>query len=165
MKISYEWVAGIIEGEGHFSLNERDNSMSVVVSMTDLDVLASLRETTGVGNITGPYSDKRGDHRKPIWRWTTTKREDMVHLCEEIRPFLHERRSAQLDEALSGLKPKGLNRSNANKNKEICKHGHKFTEENTYRRPNGNRSCKTCQRVNRKRYKLEKNNTRSSAKT
>ena len=32
----------------------------------------------------------------------------------------------------------------ANGEKTHCKHGHEFTEENTYRYPDGSRECKTC---------------------
>lgn len=35
---------------------------------------------------------------------------------------------------------------NGHANKTHCKHGHEFTEENTYRRKN-ERSCRTCNRV------------------
>ena len=30
--------------------------------------------------------------------------------------------------------------------KTFCKHGHEFTPENTYTRPNGRRECRTCQK-------------------
>lgn len=39
-----------------------------------------------------------------------------------------------------------------NKAKTHCKHGHEFTPENTYLRPdNGNRMCKACNRLSNKR--------------
>lgn len=31
-------------------------------------------------------------------------------------------------------------------NSKTCKHGHEWTDENTYHNPNGKRQCKTCRR-------------------
>ena len=33
-----------------------------------------------------------------------------------------------------------------------CKHGHEFTEENTYVKPSGIRQCRTCKRINYKKF-------------
>ena len=37
-----------------------------------------------------------------------------------------------------------------------CIHGHEFTEKNTYIKPNGTRSCKTCKRATKKRLEWKK---------
>lgn len=37
--------------------------------------------------------------------------------------------------------------------KTKCKNGHKFTDENTYIKPNGNRNCKTCRLDSTRRYR------------
>lgn len=37
--------------------------------------------------------------------------------------------------------------------KTHCKHGHEFTEENTYRDPSGERHCRTCKRAAHRRWK------------
>lgn len=41
----------------------------------------------------------------------------------------------------------GRHGSLENKNRIICSNGHKFTKENTYIRPNGNRTCRICNRL------------------
>ena len=40
-----------------------------------------------------------------------------------------------------------------NRDKIFCDSGHPFNEENTYRRPNGKRSCKACHRIADNAYK------------
>lgn len=41
-------------------------------------------------------------------------------------------------------------------NKTHCPRGHEYTEENTYRRPKGQRACKTCDREHTRRYQAAK---------
>jgi hypothetical protein len=41
------------------------------------------------------------------------------------------------------------------KSKTHCKHGHKFTEENTYNRPDGGRECRSCSRKHKSNYKAK----------
>jgi len=36
---------------------------------------------------------------------------------------------------------------------KFCKHGHAFTKANTYIRPNGNKTCRTCQTQTVQRYR------------
>lgn len=40
--------------------------------------------------------------------------------------------------------------------KTHCKHGHEFTPDNIYRKPNGGRGCKKCRRVTDRRSKLKR---------
>ena len=42
---------------------------------------------------------------------------------------------------------------NQNKNKTHCKRGHRFSKENTYITPNGERTCKTCQNMHQKKWR------------
>lgn len=96
------WVAGIIEGEGCFSLvrNGRCVNAVIIVKMTDLDVIQRLQKVSEVGRITGPY--KRGKvHWKPQWMWRVTKRADLLALCHLIRPWLCSRRTRRMAEILS----------------------------------------------------------------
>lgn len=43
-----------------------------------------------------------------------------------------------------------------NAQKTHCIHGHEFTSENTYIRPNGSRNCKICQRVRERKAEQRK---------
>lgn len=36
-----------------------------------------------------------------------------------------------------------------------CQHGHEFTPENTYRRPNGSRQCRACRAAHRRSYRTK----------
>lgn len=45
------------------------------------------------------------------------------------------------------------------KRKTHCHEGHEFTPENTYRRPDGNRTCRACNREAVRRYATRKSTT------
>lgn len=151
MNLDYAWVAGVIEGEGHFSSDIPNNTASIVVSMTDKDVIESLKESAdGLGVINGPYSHKDRPDHKPMWRWTVTKRADFLHVAEQIMPYLHQRRRSRLQKVIDGFRPFCLVRRNPNINKTHCIRGHEFTPENTYITPRGTRNCKECRRTNQR---------------
>ena len=50
----------------------------------------------------------------------------------------------------------GDNLAAINARKTHCKHGHEFTEGNTYRYPDGRRLCKICNIINTKTYWLKR---------
>lgn len=58
----------------------------------------------------------------------------------------------------SHLRPLTLSKnvSEARARKTHCKHGHEFTPENTFRKPNGGRGCRTCQRRSVSEYRARK---------
>lgn len=108
------WIAGIIEGEGCISIRKRARGrdydpakgyryeFSVHVSMTDRDVIEALQEKSGFGSVREvktPALIKRGN--KTLYRWSVTKRSELEELCKLILPYLFERRSAKVNEALS----------------------------------------------------------------
>ena len=48
-------------------------------------------------------------------------------------------------------------------NKTHCKHGHAYTPENTYRKPNGRRNCRQCLRLAEARYSARMKEKRRAA--
>lgn len=118
-----EWVAGIMEGEGYFSINFRDNPnhnprFQVGVVMTDEDVIRSLHRATGLGSVRGPHKQPGGnDKHKVRWTWGVQRREDVHTLLSAIYPYMHSRRREQIDRILGWLdflrddeSPRGIRR-------------------------------------------------------
>jgi len=103
--INIAWLAGIIEGEGNFYLRELGNyfSIKIKVRMTDLDVLEKCFKITKIGNINGPYKNKKNLTYKDIWGWEVTKKTDSLELIKVIYPHLLSRRKAKIDEYLKQI--------------------------------------------------------------
>jgi hypothetical protein len=111
------WAAGIIEGEGCFSMfqrKDRANTMAshISVEMTDEDIIRRLHKVLGVGTITGPHTRKRKDqssaNRKPTWIWTAHKKEDQLDTLIKIGPYLGSRRKEKAIELFKHLEERIL---------------------------------------------------------
>lgn len=105
------WVAGLIEGEGTFSIG-KDHSCRMSVRMTDEDVLIRAHAAFG-GTLAGPYQEV--PRVKPIWCWSITRREILIPFLNMILPHMGDRRSARIQELLEHCEqfPKGRPRVNA----------------------------------------------------
>jgi len=59
--VNMAWLAGLVEGEGCIRLQKSNKSVgaSVIVQMTDGDVIERLQSITGLGCVTGPYYKKK----------------------------------------------------------------------------------------------------------
>ena len=58
------------------------------------------------------------------------------------------------DTERENMRDRTRNGNDHNANKTHCKYGHEYTEENTrYRRDNGYRQCRACNKIYRKRYR------------
>jgi hypothetical protein len=101
------WLAGIIEGEGHFGrmtrkYESKKNGLVVysypfcAVTSTDLDVIESVKKVAGCGYIR-KRKWKAQEHHKDQWHWTCAAREDFINLLERIYPYMHSRRKAKID--------------------------------------------------------------------
>lgn len=90
------WIAGIIEGEGCFFYNK---GFTIVVAMTDLDVIERIRDWVGSGRIYGPYP--RPDGRKPMNQWVL-RHQEARELAAAIFPLLGRRRQLKLSEIFQG---------------------------------------------------------------
>lgn len=135
--VRWAWVAGLLEGDGCFTVNQGSGVVSAV--MTDKDTIDRLHSWTGVGTVRGPYHNANGLNVKPLYHWSTGRKEDVIFVIDKVLPYLLERRAARAAEVRSIA----VNQPTRSSDWTHCKHGHEFTEENTYRYQ-GNRSCRTC---------------------
>jgi hypothetical protein len=104
----FAWVVGILEGEGCFKIHpsRKTNSKEyfypqVEVNMADEDTIRRIHEFSGIGNVQGPYVDKRNPTYSPMWRWSVQKHQDALKLMKEVLPFMSARRSTKIKEILS----------------------------------------------------------------
>ncbi len=97
------WVAGILEGEGCFYTKVVKNGESfslatrIIVSMTDKDVLIRFQHLCG-GWIGGPYLPRKSVRQ--VWSWNLWGA-NAVALMKKVRPYMGERRSRKIDEAVA----------------------------------------------------------------
>ena len=87
------WVGAMIEAEGHIGLRSRGEgytpAANFCVTNTSIEILSTLLRLTGVGRVyfcPDPRPDKLG--HLPVWRWHIIRKEDMVAVGGQIRPYL-----------------------------------------------------------------------------
>lgn len=102
--VDLAWLAGLIEGEGTLTTQvERGNvRWHLRVAMTDQDVIAHVHAIAGVGHMReqrAPSHTARG--AKPVWVWDVTRRDDLFEIVTALRPYMHTRRAARMDEFLA----------------------------------------------------------------
>ena len=111
------WVAGIVEGEGSISVNQRrrysGNTYTyplVCVGMADEDVVRRLQEWTGVGRVTGPHLPpvRAAAGHKPQWQWNVNNIATVEALMEALWPLLGERRRVQVSQVRSKVAERTL---------------------------------------------------------
>ena len=112
---AYAWAAGVLEGEGCFSIhrrNDRSNTLNTAIhcEMTDEDVVVRLRDIFEVGsvNIRANVSG-RNDHRrrKATWIWSAQSKRDVLEVILRVLPYLGERRKAKAKELLASIEERG----------------------------------------------------------
>jgi len=102
------WAAGLFEGEGSFSVRTANSRQAVItIASTDRDVIERFAEVVqGENPVRGPNavgSSAKGF--KPIYRWQSARWAEIKRIGELMRPWLSERRTAQLDKVLSFCPP------------------------------------------------------------
>ena len=85
------WLAGLVEGEGCFQYS-KSRCLSLVIAMTDEDVLRKARAISGMGHVYGPT--RPGGVRKAYWRWAVNRQADTYALMIALYPWLGSRRQA-----------------------------------------------------------------------
>lgn len=95
----YAWAAGVLEGEGSFTLHNR-NYPRVTCSMTDKDILDRLVAVLG-GRVTERLRKNSGQpHWKPAWSWYVCGNEAAA-VMRLVHPWMGERRGARIDHVLA----------------------------------------------------------------
>lgn len=105
----WAWIAGLLEGEGCFSLHqrkERRNTKSCAIhcEMTDEDVIRKLHLLSGVGTVNFRPSRK---NRKPTWIWSVQKKVDILEILLGIAPFMGQRRLEKISELMEHIENAG----------------------------------------------------------
>lgn len=90
------WLAGLFEGEGYISLLP-SQGIRVGINMTDKDVLEKAHWLFG-GRFDKPT---RREPYKTLYRWLITNWTDAIELLDVIRPYMGERRTSKIGEALA----------------------------------------------------------------
>lgn len=90
------WLAGLLEGEGSFTLN-RGLFPTIGLAMTDYDVVEKAAKIMGVNNIYLEKKTKQG--------WKDAYRAQLigyhaVRVMERIKPYMGERRTKKINEVL-----------------------------------------------------------------
>lgn len=95
---SYEWLAGILEGEGSFFMRQDAYPHPVcVVAMTDEDVIVRAAVLMG-----GTYLLVTRPFRKPIYRCSIGSGR-AANLMQRIYPLMSTRRQGQIAAAIAGF--------------------------------------------------------------
>lgn len=137
--IDLAWAAGFIEGEGSFSTDSKQNSISVQVSQVQWWPLEKLQQLFG-GTVYPVHRCLRPG-QSPYSRWRVSGPR-AAGVAMTLWTFLSPKRRSQAVKALGNWKKAAV----SNAMKTHCAHGHEYTEENTYRWGKRNhRYCKTCQ--------------------
>lgn len=99
------WVAGLVEGEGYIGVirNKRKRFIypTVVVVMTDRDVLDNLARVVGHGHVRRRTSAqlRANPHYKPQFAWQLVGSKAGI-LLRQIQLWMGQRRAARIDEVL-----------------------------------------------------------------
>lgn len=96
-EIQVAWAAGLIEGEGCFTLHT--GAPYFILDITDKDVLEKLIIIFPFLNLRGPYKHKNKPNNKDRWR-VDAFGPKAVQLIDEILPFMCSRRTAKIKELL-----------------------------------------------------------------
>jgi len=95
------WAAGLFEGEGCSSWNNRNKRVSLQLATTDRDVVERFFRAIGRrGIINGPYRPKN-PRAKSYWLWSVNRHPQVVEVANLLRPYLGDRRLAKLDQILT----------------------------------------------------------------
>lgn len=99
------WAAGLIEGEGCFTLHSK-NHPYFLLDMTDKDVVYSIKNIFPFLNLRGPYK-REGRVNKDIWR-VDAFGPKCYALMIMVYPFLHLRRQQKIRDLIDLWKARNV---------------------------------------------------------
>jgi len=108
-ELDYIWAAGLLEGEGCFSIFKRITrkhkhcTCAIHCEMTDEDVINRLLSIFEVGTIRRRDNEKLrllGLKRKDSYHWAVQNKKDMIFVLTKILPFMGIRRTTKIKELL-----------------------------------------------------------------
>lgn len=99
------WAAGVIEGEGCFTIvknSKAKNGMSAkfVLQMNDKDIVDRLFGLFGLGKV---YHRPSRGSSKESWAWTIYKVSELEKLIKLVLPWLGQRRASKANEILEWI--------------------------------------------------------------
>lgn len=96
----YEWLAGWLEGEGHFGVL-KNRYVRIIATSTDKDTIELVHKLTGVGGV----SKKQRDNPKwnDIWIWYVNDPEHVEYILLQIYPYMQSRRKQAIDSMLTAI--------------------------------------------------------------
>lgn len=109
------WAAGILEGEGCFSIHYRKHksgnthpSLAIHCEMTDEDVINTLHEVLGEGTICHRQNNNRTDNclRKESWILSIQSFQGVYNVLTLVKPYMFSRRKEKIEAMLSILEDK-----------------------------------------------------------
>ncbi len=108
----FGYCVGLYEGEGMCAIwsvksNPDRKYGRFVVRMTDPEPIQNLKRVLG-GVAMGPYltPGERLLNRKPKYRWTLGRVDDVIRLAARMTPFLSARRASQVKRVLDEVSPR-----------------------------------------------------------
>ena len=100
----WAWIAGLIEGEGCFSLTDTNPSPVFTITMSDEDVIAKLAELLGVKyKVKSP----RNERCQTMYHITVRKQSFNEWLISGIYRWMGKRRQAKLQDCIAYYQTKG----------------------------------------------------------
>ena len=127
------YMAGLLEGEGCFSINR--GCPAVILGMTDMDIVDRAAKTFG-STLRGPQ--RRSSSKKDVWI-TSIHGSKAVSWMLTLYSLLGSRRRGRIREVLSIWRKSKVSQ----RYRTHCPRGHEYNKENT-RYYHGRRHCRKC---------------------
>ena len=101
--MSFEWAAGLFEGEGCLYKDNRKNTWTLQIRMTDRDVVQTFADVMGTGNRIYDESlqpNRIASGHKPTYRWVCTRKAEVKRIILRMLPLLGDRRAHKILDCL-----------------------------------------------------------------